>query len=72
MLVGLAIILISIVLFYFNVRITDLKWKMTKYDWRIQELMSQISRLEIILQDNGINPVEHKTVDTGHDHGVVI
>ena len=64
MLVGLAIILISIVLFYFNVRITDLKWKMIKYDWGIQELMSQISRLEIILQDNGINPVERKTVGT--------
>ena len=59
MLVGLAIILISIVLFYFNVRITDLKWKMIKYDWGIQELMSQISRLEIILQDNDINPADH-------------
>ena len=58
MLVGLAIILISIVLFYFNVRITDLKWKMTKYDWGIQELMSQIRRLKIILQDNDINPAD--------------
>ena len=64
MLIGLAIILIGIVLFYFNVRITDLKWKMIKYDWGIQELMSQISRLEIILQGNDINPAERKTVDT--------
>ena len=64
MLAGLAIALIGIVLFYFNEKIANLRKQVALDDFCIQRLMSQISRLKIILQDNDINPVERKTVDT--------
>ena len=64
MLVGLAIMLIGIVLFYFNEKIAILRNQVGLDDFRIQRLILNIRYLERILKDNGIKPVEYKTVDT--------
>jgi len=63
-LVGLAIMLIGIVLFYFNEKIAILRNQVGLDDFRIQRLILNIRYLERILKDNGIKPVEYKTVDT--------
>ena len=64
MLVGISLILIGVASLYFNVQIADLKWNITKDTYKIQELTLEVRRIEQTLQDNGINPVEHKHVDT--------